>query len=172
MKKNTLIKFSIICFSIFASGAIQNVDYPKSKSWMISKESKIGPLVEASDFKTSENQGNRNSYGIFDDRYNSLPTLIDIQNLTEEEVHRTPEIIMFGGEIVGKIHEEGEVIPSKRLDALSFFKRCAEDNQIATPIRAVCLNKIYRLVPAWKIPVSLTDEKFSKTVYELASKLF
>lgn len=101
--------------------------------------------------------------------FKSLPTMGDLQNLTFDEVHHTPEIIKNGGEIIGKIQDEAEIDSSKRVDAMSFFKRCTQDNQLATAIRAVCLNKIYKLVPAWKIPAPLSN--VSDEVSDLALKL-
>lgn len=99
----------------------------------------------------------------------SLPTMDDLQNLTFDEVHHTPEIIKNGGELIGKIQDEAEMDSSKRVDAMSFFKKCTEDAQIAVAIRAVCLNKVYKLVPVWKIPAPLSN--VSDEVSDLALKL-
>lgn len=101
----------------------------------------------------------------------SLPIIDDLQNLTADEVHHTPEIIKNGGELIGKIHDEAELDPAKRVDAMNFFKNCTEDKQIATAIRAVCLNKVYKLVPIWKIPVPLSEADIPAEVSDLALKL-
>lgn len=103
--------------------------------------------------------------------FKSLATVDDLKNLTANEVHHTPEILKNGGEIIGRIHDEAESDPAKRVDALNFFKRCAEDGQVATAIRAVCLSKVYKLIPQWKIPVPLNETKISHEVSELAMKL-
>lgn len=103
--------------------------------------------------------------------FKALPTMDDLKGLTADEVHHTPEIIKMGGEFIGRIHDEAENGPGKRSDALFFFKRCAEDQQIAIVIRAVCLNKVYKLVPVWKISVPLSDENISDEVSDLALKL-
>jgi len=107
----------------------------------------------------------------FESYFKSLPIIDDLKNLSEEEVHHTPEIIQDGGELIGRIHQEAENDSTKRIDALSFFKKCAEDQQIVTAIRAVCLNKIYKLVPEWKIPTPLADSEISSEVLELALRL-
>ncbi len=101
----------------------------------------------------------------------SLPIIDDLQNLSPEEVHHTPEIIKDGGELIGRIHAEADSDATKRVDAMSFFKKCAEDEQIVTAIRAVCLNKIYKLVPVWKIPTPLSDSRISKDVLKLSHKI-
>lgn len=111
---------------------------------------------------------NQNQYDMY---FKSLPIMDDLKNLSEEEVHHTPEIIKDGGEVIGRIHEDAENDATKRPDAMSFFKKCVEDQQIVTAIRAVCLNKIYKLIPEWQIPVPLTDAEISKDVLELALKL-
>lgn len=99
----------------------------------------------------------------------SLPTAEDLQNLTPEEVHHTPEIIKEGGELVGRIYDEAENDLTKRADAMNFFKKCAEDEYIVTAIRAVCLNRVYKLMPEWKIPVPLSDS-IPEDVVELSLK--
>lgn len=103
--------------------------------------------------------------------FNSLATVDDLKNLSVNEVHHTPEILKNGGELLGRIHDEAESDPAKRVDALNFFKRCTEDDQIATAIRAVCLSKVYKLIPQWKIPVPLNETSISQEVSELAMKL-
>lgn len=103
--------------------------------------------------------------------FKSLATVDDLKNLTANEVHHTPEILKNGGELIGRIHDEAQSEPAKRVDALNFFKRCTEDSQIATAIRAVCLSKVYKLIPEWKLPVPLSEEKISREVSELAMKL-
>ncbi|MEA9357218.1 hypothetical protein SHI21_13420 [Bacteriovorax sp. PP10] len=103
--------------------------------------------------------------------FKSLATVDDLKSLTANEVHHTPEVLKNGGDLIGKIHDEAESDPVKRVDALNFFKRCAEDGQIATAIRAVCLSKVYKLIPEWKLPVPLSEERISREVSELAMKL-
>ena len=103
--------------------------------------------------------------------YKNLPTLGDLKNLTAEEVHHTPEIITEGGGIIGRVFDKAEKDFKKRPDAMTFFKKCAEDQEIAIAIRASCLNKVLNLVPQWKIPMTVTDEEISKEVFELALKL-
>lgn len=107
----------------------------------------------------------------FDDYLKKLPTIDDLQNLTEEEVHYTPEIIKEGGEVIGKIHEEAQRNPDKRVGAMSFFRKCAEDEQLAISIRAVCLHKIYKLIPEWEIPTPLSESNIPDEVLDLAMKL-
>ena len=109
--------------------------------------------------------------GQLDRDFKSLPIVDDLRNLTASEVHHTPEIIKNGGEVIGRIHDEAEIDSTKRVDAMSFFKRCTEDQQIAMAIRAVCLSKVYKLVPIWKIPTPLSDTSVTDEVSELALKL-
>ncbi|HLT21889.1 MAG TPA: hypothetical protein VKZ84_00530 [Bacteriovoracaceae bacterium] len=107
----------------------------------------------------------------FEGHLKSLPTIDDLKNLTEEEVHHTPEIIKDGGELVGVIYDEAQKDPTKRVDAMNFFRKCAEDEKVAVPIRAVCLNRVYKLIPEWEAPVPLIDSKISDEVLDLSMKL-
>lgn len=124
------------------------------------KENNSDSLIEFTDY---QNKLERD--------FKALTTKDDLKNLTPHEVHHTPELLKNGGELIGRIHDEAESDPAKRVDALNFFKRCAEDGQIATAIRAVCLSKVYKLIPVWKLPVPLNEERISREVSELAMKL-
>lgn len=142
--------------------------------------SKVGDVISSqvdpkSIVVTEKNLDNQNDLSDYQSKLDrdlkSLPIVDDLQNLTADEIHHTPEIIKNGGELIGKIHDEAELDPAKRVDAMNFFKNCTEDKQIATAIRAVCLNKIYKLVPAWKIPAPLSESDIPSEVSDLALKL-
>ncbi|EQC48685.1 hypothetical protein M899_1007 [Bacteriovorax sp. BSW11_IV] len=102
----------------------------------------------------------------------SLPRVSDLKNLNEHEIHHTPEIILKGASVVGRIHNNAEQLPSKRHEAMLFFKNCLEDENIAIAIRAVCLNKVYTLIPKWRIPILIEEDKISLELKELAKELF
>lgn len=106
-----------------------------------------------------------------DREFKKLPTIDDIQGLTEEEVHYTPEVIKEAGGVIGRIHDEAENNPAKRVAAMQFFKQCAEDQEMVPAIRAVCLKKILKLIPIWQIPVPLSDKHISQEITDLAAKL-
>ncbi|MFA5584334.1 MAG: hypothetical protein WDA09_08975 [Bacteriovoracaceae bacterium] len=116
-------------------------------------------------------EAKENADAYFEEHLKSLPTIDDLKNLTEEEVHHTPEIIKEGGELVGTIFDEAQKDPTKRMSAMNFFKKCAEDDQVAIPIRAVCLNRVYKLIPEWEIPVPMSDSKIPDEVLDLAMNL-
>lgn len=107
----------------------------------------------------------------FSKHFNSLPVKADIQKLKDSEVHLTPEIIKEAGARIGSVHAQAQTDPAKRADAMKFFKSCAEDSEVISPIRAVCLSKIYKLIPIWKIPMPITQEKIPDSVTQLALKL-
>ena len=177
MKKIIIIILFIIGFT-FLFWVIMNVasfkvfyeTSPVIKSTRVSKENTIGDVAAVKkNYRATEKVVNVNNH--FDDYLHSLPTLDDLQNLSMEEVHHTPEMILNGGELIGRIQDQAENDPSKRMAAMDFFRKCAEDHLMATPLRAVCLNKIYKLVPDWQIPLALADENISKEVNDLALKL-
>ena len=105
------------------------------------------------------------------DYLKELPTMGELKNLSEEEVHHTPAMIKEGGAILGKIHAEAEKNPERREDTLNFFKECAEDEDVVTTLRAVCWNKVMTLVSEWQIFLPLSDANVSEEVKSLASQL-
>lgn len=167
-----------IIIGLFVLGVIAwEFKSPKNnESYFVSlnKDNKQFETIKKGSLETSNKKSESialQSEGQFNQYLNALPTAEDFKTLTFEEVHHTPEIIKDGGAIVGRVHNEAQVDSSKRVSAMNFFKSCAEDEQVALAIRAVCLKKIYRLIPEWKLPVILTEEKISKDVTDLAMKL-
>lgn len=120
---------------------------------------------------SKESVSEESSEGAFDHSLKTLPTADDLGSLSEEEVHHTPEMIINGGEVIARVEDEAQDNPSLRGDALSFLKKCVEDQEIVDPIRAVCLNKIYKLIPQWQMPLPLDHSLISEEVSELAHKL-
>lgn len=106
-----------------------------------------------------------------DESLKDLPTMGELSNLSEEEVHHTPSMIRDGGAILGKIHAKAESDPERRPDTLAFFKECAEDEEVVTALRAVCWNKVMTLIPEWEIFLPISDAKVSDEVKNLASQL-
>lgn len=149
---------------VFPQKTIFNEGHRSKLSETIPSNDKVLPA-------SKETQSSSLNDTVFDHQLNSLPTLEDLKALTNEDVHHTPEIIKNGAETVGRVHSEAEADSTKRKSALQFFKSCAEDDMIATAIRAVCLKKIYTLIPKWGIPVILSENKISKEVSDLAMKL-
>lgn len=107
----------------------------------------------------------------FEKEFNMLPVKGDMQKLTEAEVHYTPEIIKDAAEVIGRIHSDAQNSVAKRAPAMNFFKSCAEDRDIVKPIRAVCLKKIYKLMPEWKIATVISHDLIPESVSTLAFKL-
>lgn len=138
----------------------QSQEHFKTSSEKVVMENKAVLNPEVTDFQDS-----------LDQKFKTLATVDDLQQLTEEDVHYTPEVIKDAGGVIGQIHDEAEQDPAKRVPVMHFFKKCAEDPDLVPAIRAVCLNKIYTLIPTWKIPVPISDELISSEVSDLASKL-
>jgi hypothetical protein len=105
------------------------------------------------------------------DVMNQLPTSKDLQNLDEEEVHHTPDIVIEGGMMVGNLIEKAEQDPKRREETLGFLKACAENPDVLPQIRAVCWNKTLAQIPEWKIFLPISDAKVPEDIQNLASKL-
>ncbi len=145
--------------------SVSNQSEQTTKNGEIEKKGNTEVLKK--DVETTELKNNDH----FTQYLNTLPTAEDFKTLSYEEVHHTPEIIKNGGAIVGRVHNEAQEDVSKRVSAMDFFKSCAEDGKIVPAIRAVCLKKIYKLIPEWKVPVLLLEEKISREVADLAMKI-
>lgn len=131
-------------------------------------------LTKSQELKAEESEEKVISVSIkeeLDERLKELPTMGELKNLSEEEVHHTPAMIREGGAILGKIHAEAEENPERRPDTLAFFKECAEDEEVVTSLRAVCWNKVMTLIPQWQIFLPIADAKVSDEVKNLASQL-
>lgn len=107
----------------------------------------------------------------FVDVMNELPTAGDLQNLDKEELHHTPEIVLEGGMMVGRLIEKAETDLKRREPTLGFLKSCAENAEVLPQIRAVCWKKTLSLIPEWKIFLPIADAKVPEDIRTLASQL-
>ncbi|MCM2350913.1 MAG: hypothetical protein NDI69_12900 [Bacteriovoracaceae bacterium] len=176
MKKFTTLLIVLVIIGVGAGGK-----FFRSPRGTIttSPETHLGPAVESiktshqvvTKAETEHGLAQSEFQDILDQKFKTLPTIGDLQQLTAEDVHYTPEVIKEAGGVIGLIQDEAEKDPAKRVPAMHFFKRCAEDQEMVPAIRAVCLSKILKLIPTWQIPVPLSDELISQEITDLASKL-
>ena len=100
--------------------------------------------------------------------YNDLPQIADISELSEADVHDTPEIVLNAARIISQVEKDGQSNNKERSAALSFLKACAEDDHLLTSVRALCLSKVYRLMPRWNRVIVIESKKIPKEVESLA----
>jgi hypothetical protein len=74
-----------------------------------------------------------------------LPTAANIRGLTDEEVHDTPEPIAVAGTQLGRIAQAVHDNPSLARAANDFYGRCAHQNEVLTPVRALCYSHVMNL---------------------------
>ncbi len=103
--------------------------------------------------------------------YMKLPSFEDMKSLSEEEVHGTPEIVLQAGGIIGEVELGAQKDKSQRALAMIFFRNCAQDSALVHSARALCLNKVYTLIPQWKVPVFFKPELIPDVVKKLALRL-
>lgn len=174
-------KFTTLLIVLVIIGVIAGIQFFRSERRAITQSLEIYHKQPVERSETSQqvmtNAENEQSFDqsefqdFLDQQFKTLPSIDDLQGLPEEEVHYTPEVIKDAGGVIGRIHDEAENDPAKRLAAMHFFKQCAEDQEMVPAIRAVCLNKILKLIPVWQIPVPLSDELISQEITDLAAKL-
>ncbi|WPU64757.1 hypothetical protein [Peredibacter starrii] len=100
-----------------------------------------------------------------------LPSLRDLEGLTDEEVHHTPDFIVEGGMKIGQLIDEANANPAKREETLKFMKSCAENDDLVPAIRAVCWKKTLTQINNWEIFLPISDAKVSDEVKNLAAQL-
>ena len=100
-----------------------------------------------------------------------LPTVNDLSNLSTEELHHTPEMVLEGGMLVGEMIEKAEADPARRQETLKFLKDCAENNDVVHQIRAVCWRKTLAQIPEWKLFLPISDANVPDDIKDLAMKL-
>lgn len=175
-------KFTALVIALLIIGIISGIQFFRSEKETTltqSPENHFKKLLEmsetsqqlASNTGSTEDNAQSEFQDDLDREFKKLPTIDDLQQLTEEEVHYTPEVIKEAGGVIGRIHDEAENDPTKRVAAMQFFKQCAEDQQMVPAIRAVCLKKILKLVPVWQIPMPLSDKLISQEITDLVAKL-
>lgn len=177
MKKFTALIIALVIIGIIAGiqffRTVEEITLTQSTANHLKQplESKETSQQVASKSGSTEDNAQSEFQDVLDREFKKLPTIDDIQGLTEEEVHYTPEVIKEAGGVIGRIHDEAENDPAKRVAAMQFFKQCAEDQQMVPAIRAVCLKKILKLVPVWQIPMPLSDKLISQEITDLVAKL-
>ena len=100
-----------------------------------------------------------------------LPQTVDMTELSDEEVHDTPDSIEEAGATIGKILEQAQNDPALRPQTMSFFVQCAESESVVDPIRALCWNKALVKIPEWDIYVPVSEIKIPKRIQSLASSI-
>lgn len=100
-----------------------------------------------------------------------LPTIKDMEGLTDEDVHHTPQSVLEGGMLIGELLEDAEKNPERREETLKFFKSCAENDELMPAIRAVCWKRTLDQIPKWNVFLPISDANVPDDIKNLASKL-
>lgn len=102
---------------------------------------------------------------------NTLPTVQALQELPEKDVHHTPQILREASEKIADAISRAEASPKLRPEALRFLKGCAETQDSAPSIRALCWNKLLQNIPRWKVFIPISDADVPQDIKDLASRL-
>lgn len=100
-----------------------------------------------------------------------LPSKRDIQNLHEDQVHFTPEVVNEGGALIGDVLEAADNDPARREETLKFFKACAENDSLIEAIRAVCWRTTLSRLSKWEIFLPVSDADVPQNIQDLAAEL-
>lgn len=97
----------------------------------------------------------------------ALPTLQMLRELSPEEVHRTPDLILEAGMELGKIARALEENPALSRSAFEFYKQCAERADLPRSVRALCLSNAKPLASRLE---GIGSVSVPKSVEELADR--
>lgn len=100
-----------------------------------------------------------------------LPTVESLRKLTEDEIHHTPAAIIEGGKLIGRMIEQAHRDPALREETVKVLHECAQSENVATAIRAVCWKNTLTHIEKWKVFVPVSQSRIPPRVLELSSKL-
>jgi len=103
-----------------------------------------------------------------DETLSSLPTLKDLENLKNKDVHHDPEFVMEAGLRLGKIKKQVKLNKDFAPKAIEFYTNCANKKESFTPIRGLCLANL--MIMKKEEGVEVDTSKFPKAVVDLAKK--
>lgn len=101
----------------------------------------------------------------------SLPTLDDMKDLSADEVHHTPEVVLESAREIGKMIDAAEKNPELREKTVKFLLECAESADVVASIRAVCWKNTMNGVTNWKVFVPMSEAKVPDNIKNLANQL-
>jgi hypothetical protein len=171
MKKWMLILSSILCVAVYSFSMTtsknttakirplsQQVVAPikVAETQMTSAPSQIDKMTFTEDLK---------------DTLIQFPTSYDLQNLSEEEKHGTPESVKDGAVRLATVVEAADQEPWKREETMSFLQTCAQDDHLATTIRALCYSDVLKKITDWDVFVEVSEMKVPTGIQNLAMSI-
>jgi hypothetical protein len=101
----------------------------------------------------------------------TLPEFQQMQDLSEEEIHHTPEMLLAAGENIGDLLQVAQAQKSLQPLALQFLVECAQAKHVAVAVRAVCLSRSLQMGRLWQLPVNVEPSRLNAEVSRLAGRL-
>jgi len=101
----------------------------------------------------------------------SLPSLGELRELPDDEVHGAPAKIIEAGAALGELDEYLEKRPEEFASASRFFSDCAAGETLPGSIRAMCLHSLRNHPTQWAPGVSAKLERLPSDVVELEAQL-
>lgn len=129
------------------------------------------PKIEVTDQDSlsTEEEAKKKFLELAENVFQRLPTEEDLQKLSSDEVHFTPQKILEAGVELGRIAELLEQSPGLASEALLFYKKCTLENRFPVSIRALCYSHWRDLDPEG--PQSYDQTSLSGQIRSLADQL-
>lgn len=164
--------FLIIIFIVaLLGGALMIMNKTTKKEVTSSASGETSSVSSPTENNDEIVQDSQNPVSKKSDSIEKLPTVDSLRKLSEDEIHHTPSGIIEGGKIIGKMIERAHNDPALREETVKVLHECAQSENVATSIRAVCWKNTLIHIEKWKVFVPISQSKIPPRVLELSSKL-
>jgi hypothetical protein len=101
----------------------------------------------------------------------AIPSKSDLKNLTNEQVHFTPESVQNAAIAIGNLSQAVHDNPEYLSEALEFYRSCAENQNNPDSVAATCLVKYRQSIARSADASSQAKPQVADVVDKLASKI-
>lgn len=106
-----------------------------------------------------------------DETFSALPTKEDVKGHPLKNGELPSPVVLEGGRLLGTVVQSLRNNPSQIPEALPFFQTCAQDDRLATAIRASCLRKLKDFAKESPTSYQVRNEDFPKRIVRISEKL-
>lgn len=171
MRKSLLISLSGIAlffFILFISGSSTPSDSTPPEN-LITTQKQAEAIQKKLVLPEKKYQPARNSLKSFTmDALEKLPTESDVRASVENNPHDTPESVMKAGAVIGYVADQMKKDSANVAAGLKFFKSCAENDETASTIRAVCLRNLVDFSGKYKNNVRVSFSDYPENIQRIA----
>jgi hypothetical protein len=169
--------------NISGTGTAPDINRNESQSSTISNQETQNKSAEGKSDQTPSpsasieanqiNEAQMQFQGLVKEVNQLIPTQRELQNLSEQQAHFTPKVIVNASLGIGRIAQAISDNPNLTEDGKKFYRACAENEESPNSIRAACYFNYEEILKKTGShdPSLKADPKISDNVKSLAHKL-